>query len=73
MNSFFRAQLRLSKLVLIAQPEEQNQWKVGSLHGLEFTLTDSMIDDLKQVNEVLAVKEIESKQFRQFQHIIPVF
>ncbi len=68
-----RAQLRLSKLVLIAQPEEQNQWKVGSLHGLEFTLTDSMIDDLRQVNEVLAVKEIESKQFRQFQHIIPVF
>jgi sigma-B regulation protein RsbU (phosphoserine phosphatase) len=68
-----RAQLRLSKLVLIAQPEEQNQWKVGSMHGLEFALTNSMIDDLRQVNEVLAVKEIESKQFGQFQHIIPVF
>ena len=68
-----RAQLRLSKLVLIAQPEEQNHWKVGSLHGLEFTLTDSMIDDLRQAHDVLAVKEIESKQFRQFQHIIPVF
>ena len=68
-----RAQLRLSKLVLIAQPEEQNHWKVGSLHGLEFTLTDSVIDDLRQAHDVLAVKEIESKQFRQFQHIIPVF
>ena len=36
-----RAQLRLSKLVLIAQPEEQNQWRVGSLHGLELLVTKS--------------------------------
>ena len=35
-----RAQLRLSKLVLIAQPEKNKHWQVGSIHGVDFILQD---------------------------------
>lgn len=68
-----RAQLRLSKLVLIAQPEEDNKWQVGSLHGVEFNLEDQHISDLKEVSEVVAVSELSNESFAKFQHVVPVF
>jgi len=68
-----RAQLRLSKLVLIAQPEKNKHWQVGSIHGVDFILQDHHIQDLQDVKQVVAVNQINNSSFTDFQHVVPVF
>ena len=65
--------MRLSKLVLIAQPEKNKHWQVGSIHGVDFILQDHHIQDLQDVKQVVAVNQINNSSFTDFQHVVPVF
>lgn len=65
-----RAQLRLSKLVLVARPELEDNWKVGAEHGVEITLTGEMLQELGTVVDTI---EVSKGIFEHFQNIIPVF